>query len=49
LQTYFESKSWYTPVYSPSQFSVVEGLLNEYEVANINKIATREQALGTLS
>jgi len=34
LKAYFESKSWYTPLYSKSEFS--DDVFNEYEKANIN-------------
>jgi ribosomal protein L32 len=48
LQEYFESKSWYTPVYPPSEFDTVEGMLSDVENLNISRIASLEKALGTL-
>lgn len=39
LQDYFNSKSWYTPIYTPEEFDAqMEQILNEWEKANIEII-----------
>lgn len=36
IQEYFNSKSWYTPIYSPDEFSEIENsIFNEFEKENI--------------
>ena len=44
LQEYFNSKSWYTPTTEPDAFS--ESVLNEYEKANKDFIASYEAKMG---
>lgn len=44
LQSYFDSKPWYSGTIDPDDFS--EGMLNSYEKANVEKIAAMEQAKG---
>ena len=40
LQNYFNSQPWYTPVYSPDEFSAIENkVFNVYEKANIEFLA----------
>lgn len=44
LTEYFESKSWYTPTYSPEEFdSFGEDVLNKYEQANKDLIVEVEK------
>ena len=39
LQSYFNSKSWYVPVYSPEEFdAIMEDILNDWEKANVQAI-----------
>lgn len=39
LQDYFNSKSWYQPIYSPEEFdSQMNQILNDYEKTNIENI-----------
>lgn len=45
LQGWFDQQYWYTPIYSPDQFS--DSMLNEYETSNIAMLTAREQELGT--
>lgn len=36
LQEYFDSKAWYSPLYTPDEFSQMESsTFNEYEKENI--------------
>ncbi|WP_026660603.1 YARHG domain-containing protein [Butyrivibrio sp. AC2005] len=43
LQNYFNSKSWYTPIYSPEEFDALgDSVLNKYEKANRDIIAAIE-------
>lgn len=44
LQAYFESKAWYTPVYTPEEFD--ESVLNECELANRDMIVNYEKKMG---
>lgn len=44
LNEYFLSKSWYTPLYEPDQFS--ESVFNDYELANRKLIADYEKKMG---
>ena len=40
LQKYFSSQAWYTPEYTPDEFSAIEGsVFNEYEKANVEFLA----------
>lgn len=40
LQNYFSSQAWYTPEYTPDEFSAIEGsVFNEYEKANVEFLA----------
>lgn len=44
LNEYFNSKSWYTPVYEPEEFDqIASSLFNEYEVANLDLIVEAEK------
>ena len=48
LQRYFESKSWYTPTYSPDDFDArTSELLNDVERANAETILKLEQSRGS--
>ena len=48
LQRYFESKSWYTPTYSPDDFDArASELLNDVERANAETILKLEQSRGS--
>ncbi|WP_022762597.1 YARHG domain-containing protein [Butyrivibrio sp. AD3002] len=43
LQNYFNSKSWYSPRYSPDEFNAMgDSMLNAYEKANRDAIAAEE-------
>ena len=44
LQNYFLMQYWYTPLYTPEQFSA--DILNVYETANVEMIAQAETAAG---
>ena len=44
LQNWFNMQYWYTPIYTPEQFS--DGMLNQYETANVQMLSNREAALG---
>lgn len=44
LRDYFESKSWYHPIYDPDDFS--DSIFNEYEKANIMTIVDYEEEKG---
>lgn len=44
LQNWFNMQYWYTPIYTPSQFS--DSMLNQYETANVRMLTDREAALG---
>ena len=44
LQNWFNMQYWYTPIYTPSQFS--DSMLNAYETANVQMLSDREAALG---
>lgn len=46
LQSYFNSQSWYTPLYSPEQFDSL-GLLNSTEQQNASTILSIEQSRGS--
>lgn len=43
LMDYFESKDWYTPVYSPEEFD--SNMLNQYEKENVKFLLSREERL----
>ncbi|MGL5435568.1 MAG: YARHG domain-containing protein [Lachnospiraceae bacterium] len=44
LQNYFQSKSWYTPLYEPEEFEAKgDAMFNDYEIANRNHIIALEQ------
>ncbi len=47
LQSYFNSQSWYQPLYSPSEFSY--DLLSSIEVQNVETILTYEEELAAQS
>lgn len=43
LQEYFNSKSWYTPLYSPEAFDINgNDILNDYEIKNLELISSIE-------
>ena len=44
LQNWFNMQYWYTPIYTPSQFS--DSMLNVYETANVRMLSDREASLG---
>ncbi len=44
LQNWFNMQYWYTPIYTPSQFS--DSMLNQYETANVRMLSDREAELG---
>lgn len=44
LAEYFNSKSWYEPIYSPSEFS--ESVFNQYEQANLHLIVEVQKEKG---
>ena len=44
LQSYFGSKSWYTPLYEPDEFAAIQdSLFNDYEKENIKQITKVEK------
>ena len=44
LQDYFNSKSWYTPMYDPKEFDAMQNeILNNWEKANRDAIAAEEK------
>ena len=44
IADYFNSKSWYQGTIDPETFdSQQDSIFNEYEIANINKIAQTEE------
>ena len=45
LQNWFDMQYWYTPIYSPEQFS--DAMLNSYETANVQMLSDVEASLGT--
>lgn len=46
LKTYFSSKSWYSPQYTPKEFEAFgDSKFNEYEIFNRNVIKEREKQL----
>ncbi len=45
LQEYFESCSWYEPLYEAEEFDAMESPLNDIEVANVNTILSVERSL----
>lgn len=47
LQSYFGSKSWYTPLYEPDEFAAIQdALFNDYEKENIKQITKVEKDKG---
>ena len=44
LQNWFNGQYWYTPIYTPDQFS--DGMLNPFETANVAMLSQREAELG---
>lgn len=47
LQSYFGSKSWYTPLYEPDEFAAIQdSLFNDYEKENIKQITKVEKDKG---
>ena len=45
LQAYFDSKSWYTPKYSPEEFDALgDSILNQWEIANRDLIIEVEKS-----
>lgn len=48
LQRYFNSQSWYTPLYTPEEFDAMSGsILNDVERENATTILSVEQARGS--
>lgn len=47
LQSYFNSKSWYTPIYSPSEFDSMPTPLNDVEQRNVLLMLDVERARGS--
>lgn len=47
LQSYFDSKDWYTRRYDPDEFDAQTGILNDTEIANSETIRSVEQARGS--
>ena len=45
LDAYFRSQSWYTPKYTPAEFSQ-KVVFNDYETKNINLIYNEQHARG---
>lgn len=43
LQSYFNSKSWYDPIYSPAEFEAMKSPLNDVETANVKLMLDVEQ------
>ena len=46
IRAYFESTSWYNPVYTPDEFT--DAFFNEYEQANVDLIVAYEKERGLL-
>ncbi len=44
LQGWFDMQYWYTPIYTPEQFS--DSMLNTYETANVQMLSDVEASLG---
>ena len=44
LQNWFNMQYWYTPIYTPDQFS--DAMLNQYETANVQMLSDVEASLG---
>jgi ribosomal protein L40E len=44
LQNWFNMQYWYTPIYTPEQFS--DSMLNAYETANVQMLSNVEASLG---
>ncbi len=44
LQGWFDMQYWYTPIYTPEQFS--DSMLNVYETANVQMLSNVEASLG---
>ena len=47
LQSYFDSKDWYTRQYDPAEFDAQSGILNDTEIANSETIRSVEQQRGS--
>lgn len=47
LQAYFNSKTWYNPIYSPAEFDSLPSPLNDYEQKNVQLMLGVEQARGS--
>lgn len=47
LQAYFNSKTWYTPLYGPSEFDSMPSPLNDVEQKNVQLMMSVEQARGS--
>ena len=47
LQAYFNSKTWYNPIYSPAEFDSLPSPLNDYEQKNVQLMLSIEQARGS--
>ena len=46
LNEYFQSKSWYTPLYTPEEFDKMgDSVFNEYEIANRNILLELEKVI----
>ncbi len=45
LQGWFDQQYWYSPIYTPEQFS--DSMLNVYETANVQMLTNVETSLGT--
>ena len=44
LQSFFESRSWYEPKYSPDEFDAIQtSILNDYEISNRDLIVEVER------
>lgn len=49
LKSYFSLKTWYTPIYSASEFDAMgDSMLNEFEIANRNLIGSLEKKKGNV-
>lgn len=46
LQNYFNSKSWYTPQYSPDTFDAMQSPLSQTEKDNVNTVISVQKARG---
>lgn len=44
LQNWFNMQYWYTPIYSPEQFS--DSMLNQFETSNVQMLSNVEASLG---